>query len=425
MTMKKEDMHSSDFDELTQNDRISPLDFKEPELHDFDVTTVFELDLEPEKKSRTLFGKRQARRANVKIREDLLEEKQPEENPVVLEPEAKEEAVVVEPEAKDEVMVALEPEVKEEAVVVESKPEQAITTEDIEDEDEVVFAQSIEEELDEAMDEALEEMEDEEEEEVPSLSDEKCLYDEEEDLDLFEDKKRFFLSQYSIIEDYLREQSQDGYHFVRHEGKKYYFVEGEPTNYYYSIDYFKNEPTPEQWQQWESEGWKLISKEAGKKKKEAGWFYFRNLQNEGEYRKEIDNDEEKYRFFKKYSNSCRSTLFLIFICMFCCLVTAFLQYEFKGYLWGIAICAIVFLLSFIFFVAYYRMLRHSKKRVRLLKARLRVKEANRVQMEKESYDVSETEDQLESDWNTVTGKIEEKEDKGLKRRLKRSKDEGQ
>ena len=160
MTMKKEDMHSSDFDELTQNDRISPLDFKEPELHDFDVTTVFELDLEPEKKSRTLFGKRQARRANVKIREDLLEEKQPEENPVVLEPEAKEEAVVVEPEAKDEVMVALEPEVKEEAVVVESKPEQAITTEDIEDEDEVVFAQSIEEELDEAMDEALEEMED-------------------------------------------------------------------------------------------------------------------------------------------------------------------------------------------------------------------------------------------------------------------------
>ena len=269
----------------------------------------------------------------------------------------------------------------------------------------------------------MDEMEEDDEiEELESESDARCLYDEDDDLDLFEDKKHFFLSQYSITEDYLREQSQEGYHFVRHEGKKYYFVEGEPTNYYYSIDYFRNEPTAEQWKQWEADGWKLISKEAGKKKKEAGWFYFRNIQAEGEYRKEIDNDEEKFRFFKKYSNSCRSTLFLIFICMFCCVVTAFLQYRFKGYLWGIAICAVVFLLSFIFFITYYRMLRHSKKRVRLLKARLRVKEANRIEIEKDTYDISETEAQLESDWDTIAT---EKEDQGLKRKLRRNKDEGQ
>lgn len=449
MTMKNENENSSAFDELDQNDRISPLDFKEPELHDFDVTSVFEFEaLEPEKKSRKLFGKRQARRANVKIREDLYEEdkeaqvQEPLEDFVdtktneVEEMKVVEEAVVVADKPQEETETVAE-EVEE--TVVADEPQEEVTEEQEEEEPAVVFveeendipevsfAQDIEEvELDEAMDEAFEEMDESEDEEAIIEEEEsnvKGIY-EGKDLDLFEDKKKFFLSQYSIVEEYLREQSNDGYHFVRHEGKKYYFVEGEPMNYYYSIDYFREEPSAEQWKQWEQDGWKLISKEPGKKKKEAGWFVFRNLQNEGEYRLEIDNDEEKFRFFKKYANSCRSTLFLIFICMFCCLITAFLQYQFKGYLWGIGICLFVFLLSFIFFITYYRMLRHAKKRVRLLKARLRVKENNRIQIEKDTYDVSESEAQLESDWNTVTGKIDSGKEK-RKRRRKKNAEEGQ
>ncbi len=88
---------------------------------------------------------------------------------------------------------------------------------------------------------------------------------------------------------------------------------------------------------------------------------FRNEEEDGEYRKEIDNDSEKFRFFKKYSSSCRSTMFLVFICMACCVVTGLLQVYFQGYLAGIALCAGLFLISFIVFCMYGRMLRNQKE----------------------------------------------------------------
>ena len=445
--MKDENLNASlDLDDLTQNDKLSPLDFKEPELRGFDASEIFELEeTQPEKKSHLIFGKRSARRANVKIKENVMGEEESEEDLDITEPFSfvldsreksapvtKRPAIVVnteEEEEEPEETIEGPVEIEDAEEVVESEEEPVEIEEDKEsDEDmEVVFDEMDEDEeeepveieedkeLDEAMEVVFDEM-DEDEEEEEDDSDHRGLYDDEEDLDLYEDKKRFLLSQYSIVEDYLHEQSSDGYHFVRHEGKKYYFVEGEPKNFYYSIDYFRDEPSDEQWELWERDGWKLISKEPGKRKKDAGWFIFRNYQKEGEYKKEIDNDDEKYRFFKKYSNSCRSTLFLIFICMFCCIVTAFLQYKFKGYLWGIGICAVVFLLSLIFFIAYLRMLRHSKKRVRLLKARLRVKESNRVQITNTEYNISESEEDLETDWNTIAGKEEKK---AKKRRRKK------
>ncbi len=226
-------------------------------------------------------------------------------------------------------------------------------------------------------------------------------YDDEPDL--FEDKKHFLLSQYPIIEDYLSEQSADGYHYVRHTGHKYYFTKGEPQKYYYSIDYFRQEPDNDQWRRLEADGWQLVSKAPARKKKEAGWFIFRHPEEAGEYPKVIDNEEEKYSFFRKYANSCRSTMFLVFICMVCCLITAFLQYEFQGYLWGIAVCAVLFVICLVVFLQYARMLKHAKKRARMLMARLRLKEQqkNRLEMESDEYDTSETEAQLESDWKDL------------------------
>ena len=408
MTMKDEEKNA--FTDLSDSNRISPLDFKEPELHDFDAASIFELDdSQPEKKSHRIFGKRATRRANVKIKENIYETEEVQEEPAAVTEEVEEvqetEPVVSE-EVQEEVQETEEPE-QEPVVVEEETPSPQITIE-------VETIDEEEAELDEAMEEALEEMEEDDNEEEEDFEEEsfqhKGLYD-DKDLDLFEDKKHFYLSQYSIVEEYLHEQSNDGYHFVRHEGKKYYFVEGQPANYYYSIDYFREEPSEEQWSQWERDGWKLISKEPGKRKKDLGWLIFRNLQKDGEYKKEIDNDEEKYRFFKKYSNSCRSNLFVIFICMFCCLITAFLQYRFNGYEVGIGISIFLFVVSFILFCSYYRMLRHSKKRVRLLKARLRVKEANRIQMEQNEYDISESESELETDWNTISRREPEKKKK--------------
>ena len=478
----------NELEELNQNNkRISPLEFKEPELHDFNAADVFEIDEADlqNKKPKRIFGKRSAKRANVKIREDFNKENESNanlkseeveveeatsekenESSVNLKPEEVEEAIsevksvqetekkeqLVEnkmetasldvPEKKNEgknVEVALENldsnlvvEAKKREEIVDSgeKTEEAEETEEIKESEDSKESESEETIcVEEAMEEVFNELDETNTDESKKskrkitgseeFSGPKGVYEGQENLDLYEDKKHFLLSQYPIVEEYLREQSGEGFHFVRRVGKKYYFVEGAPMNYYYSINYFKDEPSEEDWKEWKENGWEFISREAGKKKKEAGWFFFRNYQKSGEYKKEIENDEEKFRFFKKYSNSCRSTVFLIFICMFCCLVTAFLQWQFKGYLLGIAICGIVFLIAFVFFWMYCRMLRHSKKRVRLLKARLRVKESNRLKMEQEKFNVTESEKDLESDWNTLDGTEKVKTKKEKKRRSKK------
>ena len=244
-----------------------------------------------------------------------------------------------------------------------------------------------------------------EEESTPVLSEEDIYDDEydeeEEDENLYEERKSFLYAEYPKIEEYLQRKSNEGYHFVRHEGKKYYFRKGQPKTYYYSMNYFVDEPDADQWRQWEADGWKLVSKSDGKKKSDAGWFTFRNEEEDGEYRKEIDNDSEKFRFFKKYSSSCRSTMFLVFICMACCVVTGLLQVYFQGYLAGIALCAGLFLISFIVFCMYGRMLRKSKKRARELKSKLRVREIRANERNKDFYDTSESEEELDTDWNTL------------------------
>ena len=459
-----------ELEELTQQDRITQIQFSEPELHPFNASDIFELK-EEEKPRRGLFGKRSKRKATVRIRKEIFDDGQeiqeeavtadsgeePQPEPTVFsssedvapavdellqtqmpqeEETVQETEVQVQPEEDSD-----EPTIEMDAVTEESlmehndgdEPEEEDSgeidrqadqdidhagevvldamTQDIEasqgqpdesetdrlrEEDESDEGEEDEDEYDDDEDE-YEDDDDEEEEEDEDGE----YYDDEPDL--FEDKKHFLLSQYPIIEDYLAEQSADGYHYVRHNGHKYYFTKGEPERYYYSIDYFRQEPDNEMWRKLEADGWQLVSKAPARKKKEAGWFIFRHPEETGEYPKVIENEEEKYRFFRKYANSCRSTMFLVFICMVCCLITAFLQYEFQGYLWGIAICAVLFVICLVVFFQYARMLKHAKKRARMLMARLRLKEQqkNRMDMESDEYDTSETEAQLESDWNDL------------------------
>lgn len=450
-----------ELEELTQQDRISQIQFNEPELHSFNASDIFELK-EEEKPRRSLFGKRSRRKATVRIRreifddgqeiqeeavcteepgqeaeptvfsssedvapavDELLQTQMPQEEPVgeetVMETETgagpdSGEAPTIEMDAvTEESLMDHNEEEPEEADAAEPEPSARTTvTEDVlmdEITEETAQAQlgtgqadeedSEDEEEDEYEDDDEDEYEDQDEEEEEDEDGE--YYDDEPDL--FEDKKHFLLSQYPIIEDYLSEQSADGYHYVRHTGHKYYFTKGEPQKYYYSIDYFRQEPDNDQWRRLEADGWQLVSKAPARKKKEAGWFIFRHPEEAGEYPKVIDNEEEKYRFFRKYANSCRSTMFLVFICMVCCLITAFLQYEFQGYLWGIAVCAVLFVICLVVFLQYARMLKHAKKRARMLMARLRLKEQqkNRLEMESDEYDTSETEAQLESDWKDL------------------------
>lgn len=382
--------------QLKRTDRIKSLDIHEPELKGFNAENIFHIDEEPEKK--TLFGKRSAK-THVKINENIFDDEVSESveitpNTSIEEVEAPIEKHTVEPVIGK----------RAEKVVVETiDADENFTTESIENELKAFNENPVAEE-EEKPSELIEE------ESAPVLSEEDIYDDDDEDDDeveededenLYEERKSFLYAEYPKIEAYLQKKSNEGYHFVRHEGKKYYFRKGQPRTYYYSMDYFVDEPDADQWRQWEADGWKLVSKSEGKKKSDAGWFTFRNEEEDGEYRKEIDNDSEKYRFFKKYSSSCRSTMFLVFICMACCVVTGLLQIYFQGYLAGIALCAALLLISFIVFCMYGRMLRKSKKRARELKSKLRVKEIRANERNKDFYDTSESEEELDTDWNTL------------------------
>lgn len=388
--------------QLKRTDRIKSLDIHEPELKGFNAENIFHIDEEPEKK--TLFGKRSAR-SHVKINENIFDDEVSQSVDItpdtsIEEVEAPIEKRVVEPVIGKR---AEKSEVEEpKKVVIETiDADEDFTTESIENELKDFNAKSVEK-----VEKPSEIVEEKDEDSQPVLTSEDVYDndDEEEDTEddnLYEERKSFLYAEYPKIEQYLQDKSSEGYHFVRHEGKKYFFRKGQPKTYYYSMNYFVDEPDADQWRQWEADGWKLVSKSDGKKKSDAGWFTFRNEEEDGEYRKEIDNDSEKFSFFKKYSSSCRSTMFLVFICMACCVVTGLLQIYFQGYLAGIALCAGLFLISFIVFCMYGRMLRKSKKRARELKSKLRVKEIRANERSKNFYDTSESEEELDTDWNTL------------------------
>ena len=403
MTNEKEKNPSAleELRQLKRTDRIKSLDIHEPELKGFNAENIFHIDEEPEKK--TLFGKRSAR-SHVKINENIFDDEVSQSVDItpdtsIEEVEAPIEKRVVEPVIGKR---AEKSEVEEpKKVVIETiDADEDFTTESIENELKDFNAKSVEK-----VEKPSEIVEEKDEDSQPVLTSEDVYdNDDEEDTEddnLYEERKKFLYAEYPKIEQYLQDKSSEGYHFVRQEGKKYFFRKGQPKTYYYSMNYFVDEPDADQWREWESDGWKLVSKSDGKKKSDAGWFTFRNEEEDGEYRKEIDNDSEKFRFFKKYSSSCRSTMFLVFICMACCVVTGLLQVYFQGYLAGIALCAGLFLISFIVFCMYGRMLRKSKKRARELKSKLRVREIRANERSKDFYDTSESEEELDTDWNTL------------------------
>ena len=373
MTNEKEKNPSAleELRQLKRTDRIKSLDIHEPELKGFDEVSE-SVDITP--------------------------------NTSIEEVEAPIEKHTVEP-VMGERAEKVEVEEAKKVVVETIDADENFTTESIENELKTFNVNPVEEEKTSELVEEEKMSELVEEESTPVLSEEDIYddeYDEEAEAEnLYEERKSFLYAEYPKIEEYLQRKSNEGYHFVRHEGKKYYFRKGQPKTYYYSMNYFVDEPDADQWREWEADGWKLVSKSDGKKKSDAGWFTFRNEEEDGEYRKEIDNDSEKFRFFKKYSSSCRSTMFLVFICMACCVVTGLLQVYFQGYLAGIALCAGLFLISFIVFCMYGRMLRKSKKRARELKSKLRVREIRANERSKDFYDTSESEEELDTDWNTL------------------------
>ncbi len=135
--------------------------------------------------------------------------------------------------------------------------------------------------------------------EVEASEDQEEVEEEIETSDLYEEKKHFMFSEYVLEEDYLEEQSQMGYHYVKRDGKRFFFRKGDPKDYYYQVNYYKEEPSADVKAQWKADGWKLLSISNSKNKKDAGWYILRNEEKTGEYRKKIANEEEKFAFVQE------------------------------------------------------------------------------------------------------------------------------
>lgn len=240
--------------------------------------------------------------------------------------------------------------------------------------------------------------------EVEASEDQEEVEEEIETSDLYEEKKHFMLSEYVLEEDYLEEQSQMGYHYVKRDGKRFFFRKGDPKDYYYQVNYYKEEPSADVKAQWKADGWKLLSISNSKNKKDAGWYILRNEEKTGEYRKKIANEEEKFAFFKKYRNSCRSTLFLIFVCMVVCAICTAIQVYSSGQIYsigiliGIAVCVVLFFIALIAFISYYRLLRGATKQANLLNARIRLKERKQSAADLQQL---KSDAELDSEWEKV------------------------
>lgn len=236
-----------------------------------------------------------------------------------------------------------------------------------------------------------------EEEEEDAVLDPSASLVDDYNYDEYEDHKRFLLSDYKKVEDYLASQSRQGYHFVRREGKKFYFIKGKPHDYYYKVLYYAKEPSKEQFEQWREDGWKRINQAPSRHKRDAGWYILRNEAKEGELLKDIDNEAEKYRYFTRFSSSCRSTMFLLFIVMLCCALTIWLQIQFHGYMAVIAASGVLFLVALWTFLMYARLLSQSRKQASLLSARIRLADHD------PAYHAlrHETDDQLDADWDRI------------------------
>ena len=218
--------------------------------------------------------------------------------------------------------------------------------------------------------------------------------------DEYTDKKHFFTSDYKKIEEYLANESAQGFHFTRKEGNRYFFVKKKPRNYLYKVLYFANEPDESYWQMLEAQGWDRVDQTPSRHQRDAGWYILRHLQKEGDLPFDIPNEEEKYRYFSKLASSCRSTLLLLVFVMICSAVSIALQYFFKGYLVVMIASAVLFAIALYIFMVYARMLSKARKQTSLLAARVRLSENNEQYqaLQQSPQDAQYYEDQHEDEY---------------------------
>ncbi len=165
--------------------------------------------------------------------------------------------------------------------------------------------------------------------------------------------KVFYISDYEKEAAYLRSMSLKGYHFVRNDGFRFDFIKGEPKNYFYLLDYYKEEPSDEEKKRWQNEGWEDIFH--APVNYEGSWHFFRRELGEGDMLEYNENNDSRLELFERLTKNWQGILSVVALCTVFSIVAICMQVALHGFPWMIAICSVLAFLCLLVFIIYLNM----------------------------------------------------------------------
>ena len=193
--------------------------------------------------------------------------------------------------------------------------------------------------------------------------------------------KLFYISDYEKEASYLRDMSLKGYHFVRNDGFSFDFVKGEPKNYFYLLDYYKVDPSAEDLEKWQEQGWEDIFH--APVNYEGSWHFFRREIQEGDMLEYDENNDSRLELFERLTKNWQGILSIVALCTVFSIVAISMQIALHGFPWMIAICVVLTMLCLSVFLIYLSMYYRTRLRIVDINNTRRQKEENEQAQSKE------------------------------------------
>ncbi len=114
-------------------------------------------------------------------------------------------------------------------------------------------------------------------------------------------RKTFLPHQYEREEEFLSKMAKEGWTFIKFQGgfpSKYEFIQSEPIDYIYQLDYVKEEENNDSYHQlFADAGWEEICESDGIYN--GKWYYFRRLRNGGKNTAIFTDNDSKVQLYTK------------------------------------------------------------------------------------------------------------------------------
>lgn len=175
--------------------------------------------------------------------------------------------------------------------------------------------------------------------------------------------------------------SLKGYHFVRNDGFSFDFVKGEPKNYFYLLDYYKVDPSAEDLEKWQEQGWEDIFH--APVNYEGSWHFFRREIQEGDMLEYDENNDSRLELFERLTKNWQGILSIVALCtgiQYCSNQHADRTSRFPL---DDAICVVLTMLCLSVFLIYLSMYYRTRLRIVDINNTRREKEENEQAQRKE------------------------------------------